>query len=165
MKTALFPGSFDPITKGHLSVLKDASQLFDKVYLVIMTNTHKHYLFTPEERTALAMSSIEELGIENVEVLCRPASITATLAEQLQVNALIRGVRNEKDFNYENEIASLNRKLAPEIPTILLFTDENQRLISSSLLKEVAKLQGELSPFLTKTVSEALKEKMKDYEE
>lgn len=155
MTKVLFPGSFDPITNGHLDVVKQASQIFDKVYLVIMTNTHKHYLFNIEERVELAKDSVKE--IKNVKVIAEPEILTVKLAKKLGINTIVRGVRNTEDFLYEQQIAGMNKKLAPEISTVLLFTSAQNSFVASSIVKEIAKFDGDLGGFLPAKAAQALK--------
>ena len=106
MTIALFPGSFDPITNGHVETAKKAAEIFDKVYVVAMTNTAKKYLFTPEERADLIRDALRE--IPNIEVLERPEEVTVNLAHELHAKVMVRGVRNSADFRYEQEIAGIN---------------------------------------------------------
>ncbi len=109
MTIALFPGSFDPITNGHVETAKKAAEIFDKVYVVAMTNTAKKYLFTPEERADLIRDALRE--IPNIEVLERPEEVTVNLAHELHAKVMVRGVRNSADFRYEQEIAGINKKI------------------------------------------------------
>ena len=96
MVTALFPGSYDPITRGHIDVAKKAAQIFDKVYVVVMTNTSKNYLFTDEERADFARDALKD--VENIEVLLKPEQLTVEVAHELGASAIVRGVRNSDDF-------------------------------------------------------------------
>ena len=120
MTVALFPGSFDPITNGHVETAKKAAQIFDKVYVVAMTNTSKHYLFTAKERADFIRDALKD--IPNIEVLDKPDMLTVNLAHELHARAIVRGVRNSADFRYEQEIAGINKRLAPDINTVLLFS-------------------------------------------
>ena len=124
MTIALFPGSFDPITNGHVETAKKAAEIFDKVYVVAMTNTAKKYLFTPEERADLIRDALRE--IPNIEVLERPEEVTVNLAHELHAKVIVRGVRNSADFRYEQEIAGINKKLAPDVNTVLLFYESRK---------------------------------------
>lgn len=158
MTVAIFPGSFDPLTKGHVEVVKKAADLFDRVYLVIMTNTHKKYLFSADERVNLAQDALKKL--KNVEVLKKPDSLTVNVARELGAKAIVRGVRNTEDFLYEQQIAGLNERLAPEIHTVLIFTKPDSSFIASSMIKEVASFGGDVSQFLPAKAAKALTEKM-----
>lgn len=160
MTVALFPGSYDPITNGHVGIAKKAAEIFDKVYLVVMTNTAKNYLFTADERKAFAQDAVKDL--DNVEVLKRPEELTVNVARELGANVIIRGVRNSDDFRYEQQIAGINEKIAPDIHTLLLFTDPDNSFVASSMIKEVAKFGGSTEKFLPKLASKALEKKMRD---
>lgn len=146
MVTALFPGSYDPITNGHVSVAKKAAEIFDKVYVVVMTNTSKNYMFSASERADFARDALK--NIPNVEVLKRPEELTVKVAHELGASAIVRGVRNSDDFRYEQQIAGINEKIAPDIHTVLLFTDPEQSFVASSMIKEAAKFGGDISEFL-----------------
>lgn len=158
MKKALFPGSFDPITNGHLDVVKKATKMFDEVDVVIMTNTHKNYLFSAQERTELAQDALKEFS--NVKVYSRPDQLTVKVAEELHVSAIIRGVRNTEDFLYEQQIAGINEQLNENIPTLLLFTEPENSFVASSMIKEVAKFDGNVERFLPKKAASEIKKKM-----
>lgn len=158
MTIAIFPGSFDPITKGHVEVVAKAADLFDRVYVVIMTNTHKKYLFSADQRVSLAQDALKKL--KNVQVLKKPNSLTVNVARELGAKAIVRGVRNTEDFLYEQQIAGLNERLAPEIHTVLIFTKPDSSFIASSMIKEVARFGGDVSQFLPSKAAKALTEKM-----
>lgn len=159
MKIAIFPGSFDPITNGHLDIVKQATDMFDQLYLVVMTNTHKQYLFSAEERALLAADAVRSFS--NVKVLKRPSSLTVAVARQLHAQTIIRGVRNTADFLYEQQIAGMNRQLAPKIHTALLFTSPANSFVASSMIKEVANFKGPIGRFLPARAAQALAERMK----
>lgn len=163
MTVAIFPGSFDPITKGHVDVVEQASRMFDQIYLTIMTNTHKKYLFSASERTELAVDAVK--NISNVKVLERPNLLTMKLAEELHANAIVRGVRNSQDFLYEQQVAGINRELNPRINTVLLFTAPENSFVASSMVKETAKFGGDIRKFLPAKAAQAMKKVMQDYEE
>lgn len=160
MVKAIFPGSFDPITNGHLETVQIASQMFDKVYFVVMTNTSKKYLFSEEERLKLAGDVFKNDA--NIEVISRPADLTVNVARELGAKAIVRGLRNDADFNYEREIAAINKTLAPELNTVLLLTGPENSFISSSMIKETAMFGGDVSKLVPDVVAEALKEKWKN---
>lgn len=155
--TALYAGSFDPITYGHLDILERASHLFEKVYVTIAVNTRKKSIFTPAERQAL----IEECLIgkpwaDKVEIN-QFDGLLVHHAEKLKVKTLIRGVRQISDFEYEFRMALMNRKLSPDLDTIFLMPREELTFVSASLVKEVAFWGGELSHFVPENVGLALK--------
>lgn len=103
MAIAIFPGSFDPITNGHIDIIKQAASVFEKIYVVIMTNTHKKYLFSADERKIIAQDAVK--NIKNVTVIEKPDSLTVDVARELNAQAIVRGVRNSQDFLYEQQIA------------------------------------------------------------
>lgn len=163
MTVAIFPGSFDPITNGHLDVIRKAADMFDTIYVVIMTNTHKKYLFSPEKRMELAQAAVN--GLHNVKVIKRPNSLTTEVAKELNAQAIVRGVRNTADFLYEQQIAGLNEKISSKVHTILIFTNPQNSFVASSMVKEVAKFGGKVDQFLPKEAAKALEKKMTNNEE
>ncbi len=158
MSSAIFPGSFDPITKGHLDVIEQASKLFDQVYVAIMTNTAKKYLFNVDERVKLAQDALQ--NVNNVVVVKSPDQLTIEVARELGAKAIIRGVRNSADFLYEQQIAAMNQQMANDIETVLFFTKPENSFVASSIIKEVAKFNGDISSFLPENVALALAEKL-----
>ncbi|WP_262314529.1 pantetheine-phosphate adenylyltransferase [Lacticaseibacillus parakribbianus] len=156
-RIALFPGSFDPFTNGHLDTVQRASRLFDRVVIAAMTNTSKRPLFSAAEKLALIEAATAALP--NVQVVAQPAMLTVAYAQSIGATALIRGVRNTADYNYESGIADMNANLAPDIETVLLFGDKRYRFISSSLIKEVAAFGGDVSALVPANVDAALKAK------
>lgn len=158
MSACLFPGSFDPITNGHIDVAKKAATMFDQVYVVIMTNTHKKYLFSAQKRVELARDALS--SIKNIRVISRPASLTVDVAHELKANAIVRGVRNTEDFLYEQQIAGINERIAEDVHTMLLFTDPENSFVASSMVKEIAKFNGDVTKFLPKEAAKAITEKL-----
>lgn len=158
MTVALFPGSFDPITNGHVETAKKAAQIFDKVYVVAMTNTSKHYLFTAKERADFIRDALKD--IPNIEVLDKPDMLTVNLAHELHARAIIRGVRNSADFRYEQEIAGINKRLAPDINTVLLFSSPENSFVASSMIKELARFDEDVHQFLPERAAKALRKKL-----
>lgn len=158
MTVALFPGSFDPITNGHVETAKKAAQIFDKVYVVAMTNTSKHYLFTAKERADFIRDALKD--IPNIEVLDKPDMLTVNLAHELHARAIVRGVRNSADFRYEQEIAGINKRLAPDINTVLLFSSPENSLVASSMIKELARFDEDVHQFLPERAAKALRKKL-----
>ena len=158
MTVALFPGSFDPITNGHVETAKKAAQIFDKVYVVAMTNTSKHYLFTAKERADFIRDALKD--IPNIEVLDKPDMLTVNLAHELHARAIVRGVRNSADFRYEQEIAGINKRLAPDIITVLLFSSPENSFVASSMIKELARFDEDVHQFLPEKAAKALRKKL-----
>ncbi|MCI7336536.1 MAG: pantetheine-phosphate adenylyltransferase [Lactobacillus amylovorus] len=158
MTVALFPGSFDPITNGHVETAKKAAQIFDKVYVVAMTNTSKHYLFTAKERADFIRDALKD--IPKIEVLDKPDMLTVNLAHELHARAIVRGVRNSADFRYEQEIAGINKRLAPDINTVLLFSSPENSFVASSMIKELARFDEDVHQFLPERAAKALRKKL-----
>lgn len=159
-KVALFAGSFDPFTKGHLQILKKALAVFDEVVVAIMTNDSKQYLLTTDEKIQVVKEAVASLA--GVRVIARPATLTTDLARQVGAQFLVRGLRNSADLEYETGIAQMNQTLAPEIQTIFLLADQDNSFVSSSMIKEVLVFGGDVSAFLTPTAIEILSRKLKD---
>ncbi len=161
MKTlALYPGSFDPITFGHLDILQRATELFDKVIVTIAINSRKKAVFTGDEREALLKKCIKgKEWADRVEVE-QFSGLLVDFAKQKNANTLVRGVRQISDFEYEFRMALTNRRLAPEVDTVFLMPNEQLTFISASLVKEVAAWGGDLSSFVPEHVAGVLKEKM-----
>lgn len=158
-RIALFPGSFDPVTNGHLNTIKKASRLFDELVVGVFTNTTKKTLFTPIERQNFIAEEVKEL--ENVSVRLCDNDLTIRIAEELGADYLVRGIRNQLDYEYEKSIAVLNKHLSSHIETIFLISDEEYNHISSSMVKEIAKFQGNITDFVPEKVNDALKLKFK----
>lgn len=156
MKRAIYPGTFDPITNAHIDIVKRAKKLFDIVIIAIAQPRHKNPLFTLEERLFLVKESLKEL--ENVEVITFNG-LLVDLCKKLNVSVIIRGIRAVSDFDYEFQIAWMNRKLFYDIETIFLMPSEEYFFLSSSLVKEVAMLGGNIDNFVPKIVKVELLKK------
>uniref|UniRef100_A0A7C4CDB4 Phosphopantetheine adenylyltransferase n=1 Tax=candidate division WOR-3 bacterium TaxID=2052148 RepID=A0A7C4CDB4_UNCW3 len=156
MKTAIYPGSFDPITLGHLDVVKRAAKLFDRVIVAVAQREEKHPLFPWEERVELARAAAA--GIRNVRVEGFDC-LLVDYVRQKRACAVVRGMRAVMDFDYEFQMALTNRKLAPEIETIFFLPSEKFFYLSASLLRELAAKGGELRCFAPEPVLEALRRK------
>lgn len=159
MKTAIYPGSFDPITKGHLDVLKKASKMFDKVIIAVLKNSSKKGFLPIEDRVELIRQSVKD--IENVEVDSFDG-LTIEYARKKGANILIRGLRAVSDLEYEMQISQTNSALAPEIDTVFLITKPKYNFISSSIVKEIASMGGDVSKFVPQVVFEYLNDKYKE---
>lgn len=157
MKIAIYPGTFDPLTNGHLDVLDRARRLFDHIIIAIAVNSRKTPLFTQEERMALIAENITKYS--NVEVLCFEG-LTVDLAREKKATALIRGLRAISDFEYEFQMAQMNRQLASDIETLFLMPSQDYFFTSSTLIKSVAKYSPErLTHLVPKNVLDAFKTK------
>ena len=145
MKTAICPGSFDPVTYGHLDIIRRAATLFDRVIVVVMTNTSKQPLFSREERLDLLRRST--VGLDNVEVDSY-GGLLAGYARLKHADVIVKGLRAMSDFEYEFQMALTNRKLNPEAETVFLTTTAEHMYLSSSLVKQVAGLGGDINGFV-----------------
>lgn len=156
MKVAIYPGSFDPITKGHLDVLKTGSEIFDKVIIAVSVNSSKKGFLSVEERVKLIKASICDL--DNVEVDSFDG-LTVEYAKKKGATVLLRGLRAVSDFEYEMQLSQTNSALAKEITTVFLITKPKYNFISSSTVKDVAIMGGDISKFVPEPVNEYLKAK------
>lgn len=156
-KIALFPGSFDPFTLGHLDTVMRGAALFDEVIVGIFQNTNKQPFFSLEERKQMIEKIL--LPIERVRVIAQPAQLTVQCARELGAHFLLRGIRSVKDYEYEKDIAQMNQSLDASIETVFLFANEKYSHISSSLLKEVIAFGGDVSAYLPKEVLVALEKR------
>lgn len=160
MKVAICPGSFDPVTLGHLDIITRASKLFDRVIVVVMTNASKSPLFTQVERMNLLQRVIENAGIDNVMVDCYDG-LLADYAKLRNATAIVKGLRALSDFEYEFQMALTNRKLYPEAETVFLTTAADNMYLSSSLVKQVARFGGEIDDFVPKCILPDITEKFR----
>ena len=156
MTTAIYPGTFDPVTKGHEDITLRASNLFDKVIVAVADTSSKKTLFTIDERVAMTASVLSH--ISNVEVISFRALVT-DVAREKNVSVIVRGVRAVSDFDYEFQMAGMNRQLNADVETVFLAPSENLACTSSSLVREIASLKGDVSLFVDDVVAVALKQK------
>ncbi|KID57980.1 phosphopantetheine adenylyltransferase [Pseudoalteromonas luteoviolacea] len=154
---ALYPGTFDPLTNGHADLIKRAANMFDTIILAIAHNPSKKPCFTLEERVKLAKEVL--CDIPNVQVIGF-SGLLVDLAKAQNANVLIRGIRAVSDFDYEFQLANMNRRLYPELESVFLTPSERNSFISSTLVKEVALHHGDVSEFVDPLVASALKEKL-----
>ena len=157
MTTAIYPGSFDPITNGHLDIVTRAARFFDKIIIGVYEKSNKHLVFSTEERVDLARRAVANLP--NVEVKAF-SGLTVDFAKQEKAQVMVRGLRMNADFEKEFEMAMMNRKLSPELDMLCLMASQEYQFLSSSLLKEVARLNGNVSDLVPEHVAEALKRKV-----
>jgi len=157
LTTAIYPGSFDPITNGHLDIVKRASSIFEKVILAVYDIPQKSLHFTAKERVELARKAVEDF--KNVQVTSY-SGITVEYARKANAQVLVRGVRASSDFEREFEMALMNKKLAPDIELVCFMANLRYQFLSSSLLKEIIKLGGNLDDMVPQHVSTALKKKL-----
>ena len=155
---AVYPGSFDPVHRGHVDIARRAARLVDELIVAIYISPSKKLLFSADERTALWKNAIEEESLVNVRVE-QFEGLIVDFARHQKAEAIVRGLRAVTDFEYEFQQALMNRKLAPEIETLMIITALPHLFISSSLLKEVARLGGDLDGIVTPGVARALRER------
>lgn len=158
IRRALFVGSFDPITRGHLDIIEKSLRVVDELIIGIGVNANKKSTLSLEDRRLILEKIFSEE--ERVRVVSYSGELTVHLAERLSCSCLIRGIRDSKDFEYEQTIAQMNAQLAPEITSIFLMSDPKYRHISSSLVKEIASYGEDISPMVPVEVIAILKEAM-----
>ncbi len=153
MVTALYPGSFDPVTLGHMDVTTRAAALFDKIIVAVYATPSKNLLFSTEERFELISHATRDLP--NVEVR-RFEGLVVRFAQEVDAAVIVRGLRSGSDFEYEYEMAFMNRKLAPDVDMVSFMTSQDHMFVSSSLLKEVARLGGNIAEMVPPGVADAV---------
>ena len=153
MITALYPGSFDPVTLGHVDVATRAAALFEKVIIAVYATPSKNLLFSTDERVDLFNNAVRDMP--NVEV--RPfEGLVVRFAQEIGAAVIVRGLRSGSDFEYEYEMAFMNRKLAPDVDMVSFMTSQDHMFVSSSLLKEVARLGGDITGMVPPLVADAV---------
>ena len=160
-KVAIYPGTFDPITYGHIDVIKKALKLFDKIVVGVSNESNKDYLFSSEERIDIVNRALfKDLKLNKRKILVVPfSSLTTDLCKKYKSNIILRGLRAVSDFEYEFQLAGMNRKLNNNIETIFLMSDVENQIISSKFVKEIVKLNGDIKKFTTKSTIKSLKNK------
>ncbi|MBG9984606.1 pantetheine-phosphate adenylyltransferase [Aerococcaceae bacterium DSM 111022] len=153
----LFAGSFDPISNGHIDLIERGSRLFNEFIVLIAINYSKKHIFTEEERLALVKESVSHLDNVRVDVL--HDGLAATYAKENEVTAMVRGIRNTTDFDYEFTIASANQTQNKDLETVILYSTDEYRYLSSSIIKEIAHYNGDISTMVPPNVEKAMKEK------
>ena len=160
-KIAVYPGTFDPITFGHIDVIKKALKLFDKIIVAVSDEGNKNYLFSSDERIEIVNKALFKdlkLNKKKIKVVSFD-SLTTDLCKRYKSNVILRGLRAVSDFEYEFQLAGMNRKLNNNIETIFLMSDVENQIISSKFVKEIVKLNGDIKKFTTKSTIKSLKDK------
>tara|TARA_B100000900_G_scaffold363680_1_gene337850 strand:- start:1219 stop:1713 length:495 start_codon:yes stop_codon:yes gene_type:complete len=160
-KIAIYPGTFDPITFGHIDVIKKSLKLFEKVVVGVSDSKNKNYLFDPSERLKIIQKALfKDLKLDKKKIIVVSfSSLTTDLCKKYKSNIILRGLRAVSDFEYEFQLAGMNRKLNNKIETIFLMSDVENQIISSNFVKEIVKLKGDIRKFTTKSTIKSLKEK------
>mgnify|MGYP001171080983 FL=1 len=160
-KVVIYPGTFDPITYGHIDVIKKALKLFDKIIVGVSNVNNKNYLFNSEERIDIVNKALfKDLNLDKKKInVISFSSLTTDLCKKYKSNIILRGLRAVSDFEYEFQLAGMNRKLNNNIETIFLMSDVENQIISSRFVKEIVKLNGDIRKFTTKSTIKSLKEK------
>ncbi len=161
-KIAIYPGTFDPITFGHIDVIKKSLKLFEKIVVAVSDGENKKYLFDVDERIKIVQKALFfdlKLNKKKIEVIPF-TSLTTDLCKKYKSNIILRGLRAVSDFEYEFQLAGMNRKLNNNIETIFLMSDVENQIISSKFVKEIVKLGGDIKKFTTKSTIHSLKQKL-----
>ncbi len=162
MNTAIYPGTFDPITFGHIDVIKKSINIFDRVIVATTDNVNKHYHFSINERLEIIHNSLFKdlkLNKKKIKILSFD-NLTIDLCKKYKANTIIRGLRAVSDFEYEFQLAGMNKKLNPKIETMFLMSDVENQIISSKFVKEIASLGGNINRFVTKSTVKMLENKI-----
>jgi pantetheine-phosphate adenylyltransferase len=160
-KVAVYPGTFDPITYGHIDVIKKSLKLFEKIVIAVSDGANKNYLFNSDERIEIIKKALFKdlkLNKSKIEIISFQ-SLTTDICKKYKSNIILRGLRAVSDFEYEFQLAGMNRKLNKNIETIFLMSDVENQIISSRFVKEIIKLKGDIRKFTTKSTIKSLKEK------
>ena len=160
-KIAIYPGTFDPITFGHIDVIKKSLKLFDKIVVGVSDESNKNYLFNSDERIEIVNKALfKDLKLNKKKIkVVSFGSLTTDLCKKYKSNIILRGLRAVSDFEYEFQLAGMNRKLNQNIETIFLMSDVENQIISSKFVKEIVKLRGDIKKFTTKSTIKSLKDK------
>ncbi len=162
-KKAIYPGTFDPITFGHIDVIKKALKIVDQIIVAVSDGNNKNYLFSADERISIVKKALfQDLKFKKNKIkIISFNSLTTSLCRKYKSNVILRGLRAVSDFEYEFQLAGMNRKLNNNIETIFLMSDVENQIISSNFVKEIAELNGDIKKFTTKSTIISLKNKLR----
>ena len=162
MKTAIYPGTFDPITLGHIDVIQKSLKVFDKTVVAATNTKNKNYLFSIDTRIEIIKRSLfSDLKLNKKKILVIPFNtLTINLCKKYNASVIVRGLRAASDFEYEFQLAGMNKRLNSNIETMFMMSDVENQVISSNFVKEIAKLKGNINKFVTKSVIKFIKEKI-----
>ena len=162
MKTAIYPGTFDTITYGHIDVIKKSLKIFDKIIVATTDNVNKNYHFSIDERLSIIKNSLfKDLKLNKGKIkIISFDTLTINLCKRYNASVIIRGLRAVSDFEYEFQLAGMNKKLNSKIETMFLMSDIENQIISSNFVKEITKLDGNINKFVTKSTVKMLKNKI-----
>ena len=160
-KVGIYPGTFDPITYGHIDVIKRSLKIVNKLIVAVSNDYSKNYLFSSDERVSIIKNSLfKDLKFNKKNIKILPFStLTTTFCKENRATIIFRGLRAVSDFEYEFQLAGMNRQLNKKIETVFLMSDPDKQVISSKFVKEIAKLKGKIDDFVTKSTKKAIKEK------
>tara|TARA_Y100000590_G_scaffold184419_1_gene210181 strand:+ start:5690 stop:6181 length:492 start_codon:yes stop_codon:yes gene_type:complete len=161
-KVGIYPGTFDPITLGHIDIIKRALKITDKLIIAVSNDNSKDYLFSDEERVSIIKNSLfKDLNFQKNKIkIISFDTLTTSLCKKYRATTLFRGLRAASDFEYEFQLAGMNRKLDKNIETVFLMADVDKQVISSKFVKEIAKLNGKINNFVTKSTIKSLNNKI-----
>ena len=164
IKNAIYPGTFDPITYGHIDVIRKGLKVVDQIIVAISNGNNKDYLFNIEERISIVKTALfKDLKLNKKKIIVVSFnSLTTTLCKKYKSNIILRGLRAVSDFEYEFQLAEMNRKLNNKIETIFLMSDVENQIISSKFVKEIIELNGDVKKFITKSTIKSLKNKLNE---
>ena len=162
MKTAIYPGTFDPITLGHIDVIQKSLKIFDKIVVAATNTKNKNYLFSIDTRIEIIKRSLfADLKLNKKKILVIPFNtLTINLCKKYNASVIVRGLRAASDFEYEFQLAGMNKRLNSNIETMFMMSEVENQVISSNFVKEIAKLKGNINKFVTKSVIKFIKEKI-----
>ena len=161
-KTAVYPGSFDPITNGHIDIIKRTSKIFDKLIIGIASDNEKQSTFSMQERVEMAKVVVSEIGLDDKVEVQSFSGLLVEMAHKNKTSVIIRGLRAIADFEFEFQLAVMNYKIANDVETLFLMASDSQQFVSSRFVKEIHKLGGDVNQFLSPSVVKCLDEKIKN---